>query len=400
MVKIIGTSHVSPESVDNVENEINKKEPDVVGVEIDEKRYSRLSNDDGVDTEEFDKLKRDILTGSSFFLFFKISVNFFQNIIGKNTGSRPGLEMKKAIEFSRQNNIDYKFIDRDINITFDRVFKNLTLKTKIKIFFMLTFGFLYYVYRRITFREVSIFNIDYEKLKKDPNGEEAGESMEGLKDSFPDIYEVIIDERDRLMAKEVKKLEEEYNKVAIVVGAGHKKGIKNYLEKSYIPDIKELKSSVFSLSNIVKILWLVSTLLIFATFFSLYFTSMSILNVLTIILFWVGVTSIPTFLINYKIGNEFKYSIMACFLSTLPTLFTNKIFNYIVFKFGNISRRDLRDMNNIVYDPPSKSMDKNYEELVKNPIYRLLVLNISSSLGNIVGIILFVLIILPFVLLT
>jgi pheromone shutdown protein TraB len=44
---------------------------------------------------------------------------------------------------------------------------------------------------------------------------------------YPFIYEVLVDERDRYMAENLKRISKE--KVLAIVGAGHVSGIKRYL---------------------------------------------------------------------------------------------------------------------------------------------------------------------------
>ena len=58
---IIGTAHVSNESVEEVKNAIYEIQPDVVGVELDFKRYQRLKNEmNGIETDDTISMKKII----------------------------------------------------------------------------------------------------------------------------------------------------------------------------------------------------------------------------------------------------------------------------------------------------------------------------------------------------
>ena len=45
-ITLIGTAHVSPESVEEVKNEITSNPPECAAIELDEKRYESMTNPD------------------------------------------------------------------------------------------------------------------------------------------------------------------------------------------------------------------------------------------------------------------------------------------------------------------------------------------------------------------
>ena len=66
--------------------------------------------------------------------------------------------------------------------------------------------------------------------------------MDELKNSVPEIYNALVDERDRYMAYMIAQLQyknPEANIIA-VVGAGHKRGIQKYLQMLYEIDMQEI----------------------------------------------------------------------------------------------------------------------------------------------------------------
>ena len=99
MITIIGTSHISPESIRTIKDTIENEKPDCVAVELDMNRYISMKSGE---------------MGRPPGLFLKI-FSWLQKKLGKSTGIFPGQEMMTAIEFSRKNKIPVYLIDQDIS---------------------------------------------------------------------------------------------------------------------------------------------------------------------------------------------------------------------------------------------------------------------------------------------
>ena len=54
--------------------------------------------------------------------------------------------------------------------------------------------------------------------------------MDLLKKELPGIYKVLVAERDVYMSKRIKALAREFDKIVVVIGAGHYDGIKKLLQ--------------------------------------------------------------------------------------------------------------------------------------------------------------------------
>ena len=59
--------------------------------------------------------------------------------------------------------------------------------------------------------------------------------MKQVKERYPNFYRVLVEDRNKYMAKKLFKLMRNYNKIVAVVGAGH--------EEEIIEDIKLLRRS-------------------------------------------------------------------------------------------------------------------------------------------------------------
>ncbi len=136
--------------------------------------------------------------------------------------------MLKASELANRNNIQIQLIDRDIRTTLLRVWRSLNLYEK--------FWLINYLIVSLIIPE-EITNEQIEQLKKKDILEEL---FENLPSKYNKIKDIIIEERDQYMSENIKKLiydnqidknnkSNKIKKILVVVGAGHLKGIKNYL---------------------------------------------------------------------------------------------------------------------------------------------------------------------------
>ncbi|MCL1818033.1 MAG: TraB domain-containing protein, partial [Spirochaetaceae bacterium] len=114
---ILGTAHVSRESVDEVERVITEEKPGRVCVEIDGSRYSSMSKKrDWSSLNIYDVIKQK----KGFLLLGNLVLASFQRRLGMDLGVQPGEEMMKAVETSESLGIPYSFSDREIQTTLKR----------------------------------------------------------------------------------------------------------------------------------------------------------------------------------------------------------------------------------------------------------------------------------------
>ena len=94
---IIGTSHIAVESIDEVTTAIAELKPEIIALELDLKRFKRLTSKTKY------KLKLSDI-GQKGFLINLIG-SYIERYLGKKVGVLPGSEMKRAIHLARKNNI-------------------------------------------------------------------------------------------------------------------------------------------------------------------------------------------------------------------------------------------------------------------------------------------------------
>ena len=208
-IVLVGTVHVSPESVQEVKETIQRENPDTVGVELCERRYEILTKKKQWEEQEIINIIRE---GKTYLFLANLLLSRFQRKVGEELGSEPGAEMVKAVEIAKEHNIPVALLDRDISITLKRAWKSMSISEKLKLIYALIAGFF----------------VDTEEVVEELKDLDViTELMEELAEQAPGAKKALIDERDQYIASKI--LESEGNMVA-VVGAGHVDGLKKLLQ--------------------------------------------------------------------------------------------------------------------------------------------------------------------------
>jgi pheromone shutdown protein TraB len=135
-VTVVGTAHISQESADRVRDEIEREQPDLVAVELDEGRYRQLQGDAPDDLEA-----SDLLEGNTVFQFLAYwMLSYVQKRMGERFDVDPGADMKAAVEAAEANDLGVALVDRDIQTTTQRFWARLTFVEKLKMMGGLALG--------------------------------------------------------------------------------------------------------------------------------------------------------------------------------------------------------------------------------------------------------------------
>ena len=114
---LIGTAHVSAESITEVENTIRELKPDCVAIELDDKRAESITNKDKYSQLDIIQvLKR----GEGFLLLANLVLASFQRRMGMNVGVKPGDEMLAGMKVAEELGIPTVMADRPIQVTLKR----------------------------------------------------------------------------------------------------------------------------------------------------------------------------------------------------------------------------------------------------------------------------------------
>jgi pheromone shutdown-related protein TraB len=211
---LVPTSHIARESLENVRKAVEKHKPGCIALELDINRYYALRAQEGGSSLGMIKA-----FGVFAFLIYWI-MKRFQKYFGEKTGVLPGSEMLKGIEVARESGIPYAFIDQPIGITFHRI-RKIPLSEKLGLLWLLVkavFGLAYPFGKRV--------EID---LSKVPPKELIDQAMDQFRKELPGFYRILVEERNKVMARNLKALARKFEKIVCVIGAGHEKGMKKLL---------------------------------------------------------------------------------------------------------------------------------------------------------------------------
>jgi pheromone shutdown-related protein TraB len=213
-ITLLGTAHISRESITEVADTIKTQHPDCVAIELDEKRRESMTN-----PEAYRKL--DIIAvlrhKEGFLLLANLVLSSFQRRMGLNVGVKPGDEMLAAMNTAGELEIPAVMVDRPIAVTLRRAWAKNSFWGKCKLISALITS---------AFDKEEISQEQIETLKK---SNEMDSMMDELSNYLPTVKEVLIDERDRYLACHIWNTNG--NNVIAVLGAGHLPGVQAHLEK-------------------------------------------------------------------------------------------------------------------------------------------------------------------------
>jgi pheromone shutdown-related protein TraB len=209
---LVGTAHVSRESVEEVSRVIREETPDRVCVEIDEGRFRSMR--DSAAWERLD-IAKVIKEGKGFLLIANLVLSSFQRRLGEGLGVKPGDEMKRAVETAEELGIPYSFCDREVSTTLKRAWARCGFWSRSKLLAALLSS-------ALSNEKMEEGQIEALKDKNELEG-----MMNELADYLPKVKETLIDERDRYLATRI--FTSEGRKTVSVIGAGHMEGVKAHL---------------------------------------------------------------------------------------------------------------------------------------------------------------------------
>lgn len=248
---LVGTAHVSPESVAEVQAAIEEFRPDVVAVELDALRLEALEDKRRWENTPFHK----ILRSDKLWLFLtQVLLSSYQRRLGEEYGSEPGMEMLAAVHAARAQGKEVLLADRDVGVTMRRAYRLMTLREKLRLSWELLKGL-------VGGDDGEAEAIPIQDLLQE---DVITRMMNELGQMAPSIKRVVVDERDTYLAARLAAPLAEGRRVLGVVGAGHLPGIRDRLVRAEpSPDLKALEVIPPKRVNVSKILgWSFPVLLI------------------------------------------------------------------------------------------------------------------------------------------
>ncbi len=359
MIKLIATAHISERSVKEVEEIIKVEKPDLVAVELCESRYRALTQSREIPIFELIKQKK------VFLLLANTLLSFLQRKMGEKVGVEPGTEMLRAIEVAKEIGAEVAFIDRDLRITLKRALSQMSILEKAKLLREL----------------VSVYGVEKEDIEKELEKARVNEELSKILKEFkciaPNLYRVLVEERDAYMAYRLIELQKKYPKIIAVVGAGHKEGIEKYLSNpSLLPSLEsllEVKEKKLSILKLLKFAIPLSVLYIFGL--ALYRG----ISIRGSVLFWAFNHMIPTFVAVLLARGSIFSAIVGMVASPLtslnPLIAAGWFAGLVELKVRKVTVGDISEMFRV----------SNFSELMSNKAFRVLLVTAFANVGSMLG---------------
>jgi pheromone shutdown-related protein TraB len=224
-VVVLGTAHVSRESVDLVRSAILELRPDAVCVELDPKRYEALARPERFEALD---LREVIRTRQLATLGLNLALASYQRALGVSLGVKPGAELLEAARCAEAEGIPVALCDRDVRITLRRAWRALSFWKR---------ALLIGTFSAAIFERDELSEDDLRELRRT---DVLSRLLQELGDAFPGLKLVLIDERDAYLAQRIR--ETPGNRLLAVVGAGHVEGLVGTLERGQPIDLAALSA--------------------------------------------------------------------------------------------------------------------------------------------------------------
>lgn len=367
---LLGTAHISHESIVQVTTSIRDEAPDCVAIELDEQRYASMKNPEAWKNLDIVKVLKG---GQGFVLMANLVLASFQKRMGADVGVKPGEDMKAAITVAEEMNVPAVMVDRPIQMTLKRAWAKNSLWGKCKLLAVLLSS---------AFEKSEISAEEIERLK---NESEMDSMMNEIAEYLPAVKEVLIDERDRYLASRIwdaKVNGEAAKKIVAVLGAGHLPGVVRHLEALAAGTVSSDTTEISQLppSGIGgKVAGLVFPVLIVGLIVAGFFTggARASLDMLVQWVLWNGSLAA----LGALVAGGHILTVLAGFvgapLATLNPVVAVGLFTGLVQAWVN--KPKVEDMERLSDDATS------IKGIYKNRILRVLLVFFLSSIGGVIG---------------
>jgi pheromone shutdown-related protein TraB len=385
-VHVVGTAHVSADSVEEVRETIEDERPDVVAVELDESRYRQMQGEVAEDLEP-----SDLLHGNTVFQFIAYwMLSYVQARMGERFDIEPGADMEAAIESAEGVGSDVALVDRDIQTTIQRFWARMTFFEKLRMVWELCLAM-------VGVGDPEEEEIDIEELT---DGDVVTAMMEEFRQFSPGGAEALIDERDAFIAHKLVALREAGHDVVAVVGAGHQAGIENYLEH---PDaLPEFESLVGTESgrrfSLFKLFGYLVTVAFVSFFVLLAMAGVRQRLLLEVFAAWFLFNGVISFSLAKLAGARWASAgvggAVAWLTSVNPMLAPGWFAGYVELKYTSVNVGDIAKLNELMSDEETPLRDL-LGQMLDVPLFRLIAVVAMTNVGSMIATFLFPFVVLP-----
>ena len=362
---LVGTAHISKDSVEEVKQVIEKYKPKIVAVELCKRRHEAITKKDKWESTPVNKLLK---SNNAYLMIAQTFLSSIQRKLGKEFGVEPGSEMIAAMDEAKKHNLDVALVDRDISITLKRAWKKMGIREK----FRLTWEFLKAI---LGYDEEEIEELDLKELMKE---DVISAMMKEFGEIAPSVSTVLIHERDEYIAKKILD-ESKKGRVVGVVGAGHLNGIKKYLdEKELDVDLKELEYVPRKRFSIFKAIGYSIPVLFVALIVYGFYTAGSDL-VLEMFFYWFLINGVCS-AVGAAIARGHPFTILTAFVaapitSLNPAIAAGWVAGYVEAKLRTPVVKDFKELSKL----------DSLRDFWNNRVIRLLMVVALANVGSMIG---------------
>jgi len=367
-ILLVGTAHISKDSVKEVKETIEEFKPDIVAVELCKRRHEAITKKDKWENTPVTKLLK---SNNAYLMLAQTFLSSIQRKLGKEYGVEPGSEMIAAINEAEKHKIKVALVDRDISITLKRAWRKMGIREK----FRLSWEF---IKALIGYDEEELEELDLKKLM---DQDVISTLMEEFKEIAPSISDVLIHERDEYIAKKILE-ESKKGKVLAVVGAGHLKGIKKQLESGIIKtDLKKLEEIPKKRIRISKVIaYLIPLLFIGLIVWLIYTRGPDAWNQIKNVFIWWFIINGTLSAIGAAIARGHPLTIGTAFIaapltSLNPAIAAGWVAGYVEAKLRTPLVKDFKELSKI----------ESFKSFWNNRVIRLLMVVALANLGSMIG---------------
>ncbi len=213
-VYLVGTAHVSKQSVEDVRQAVAALHPETICVELCASRHQAMINPEAWRKMDIIRVIRQKRTA---FLLAQLVLQSFYRKLGQQLGIQPGADMIEGVRQAERIGATLVLADREVEITLKRTWRSLGFLEKIKMLGQLLMGLIF------------ADKVDDDVVETLKRKDQMDILMDAFADSFPEVKKRLIDERDVYLAQKIRQAPG--NKVLAVVGAGHVQGIKKHIQE-------------------------------------------------------------------------------------------------------------------------------------------------------------------------
>lgn len=200
VITLIGTGHVFDIGA-RVREEIRKRQPSVVAIELDPPRFQALR------TKNRDRSKTPFV--------YRMLADF-QTRVADQYGVEAGAEMLAAADEARALNVPLALIDKDAQQTFQRLLREMRWGEKLK----------------LTGSAIAGLVLPGKSIEKqvDEMQDDYAAYFHEMGKRFPTLKRVLLDERNEHMARAITEMARTQERIVAIVGDGHVDGMMDILQ--------------------------------------------------------------------------------------------------------------------------------------------------------------------------